>query len=39
MKPLDFAVSVLLIDLIQKINVIILCVFFVKNCLGIVFDP
>jgi hypothetical protein len=33
---LDFAVSVLLIYLIKKINVIIL---FVKNCLSVFFDP
>lgn len=38
-KPLGFAVSVLLIYLIQKINVIILCFFLVKNFLSIVFDP
>ncbi len=36
MKPLNTAVSVLLIYLIKKINVIL---FFVKNCLSVLFAP
>jgi hypothetical protein len=35
-KPLDIAVSVLLIYLIKKINVL---VFFIKNCLSVFFAP